>query len=327
MSRRGLALFLAMSVIWGIPYLLIRVAVRDVPPPTLVFLRTAPAALLLLPLALRRGQLRAVLAGWRWVVVYTVVELGVPWLALSRAEQRLTSSASGLLVASAPLVAAVVYPLATRTTHFDRRRTAGLLMGFAGVAALVGLDLRGADLVSVAEVGVTAAGYACGPLIISRRLADLPGLGVVTASLLLTAAGYAPVALTHLPRHLPVEGGEAVAVLAVVCTALAFVLFFELVGEVGPSRSVVITYLNPAVAVLLGIAFLREPFSAGIAAGFPLIVAGSVLATAGRAGAGSAEMALPGAQHGDHLAAQGVVDGDHRAVGPGVPGDDRGRGR
>ncbi|MHB1585363.1 MAG: DMT family transporter [Acidimicrobiales bacterium] len=325
MSRRGLVLFLLMSLVWGIPYLLIRVAVRDVAPPTLVFLRTAPAALLLLPLAVRGGSLRAVLARWRWVLAYTVVELAVPWLALSRAEQRLDSSASGLLVAGTPLVAAVLYPLVTRRSHFGRRRTAGLLVGLVGVAALVGLDLRGADLGAVAEVGVTAAGYAAGPLIINRRLGDLPGLGVVTASLLLTAVAYAPVALTDLPDHLRAEAVASVAVLAVVCTALAFVLFFELVGEIGPARSVVITYLNPAVAVLLGIAFLHEPFSAGIAVGFPLIIAGSVLATVGGAGDGSAELALPGAPDGGHLAAERLVDGDHRAVGPSVPGDD-GRG-
>lgn len=261
------------------------------------------------------------------MLAYTVAELAVPWLALSSAERRLTSSTSGLLVAGTPLLAAVLYPLVTRRAHFGRRRTAGLLVGFLGVAALVGLDLRGADLPAVAEVGVTAAGYATGPLIISRRLGDLAGLGVVTASLVLTAVAYAPFALTNLPRRLPAEPVASVAALAVVCTALGFVLFFELVGEIGPDRSVVITYLNPAVAVLLGIAFLHEPFSSGIAVGFPLIIAGSVLATTGGAGDGSSEVALPGAPDGGHPAAERLVDGDHRVVRPGVPGDDGGGAR
>lgn len=281
MSRRGLALFVTMGVVWGIPYLLIRVAVREVDPPTLVFLRTAPAAVLLTPVALHRGRLRAVLARWRWVGLYTAVEVAIPWLMLSRAEQHLASSASGLLVAATPLVAAALYPLLTGTSHFDRRRLAGLLVGFGGVAALVGLDLRGADLVSVAEVGVTTVGYACGPLVIARKLADLPGEGVIAASLAASAVVYAPFALTHLPQRLPAEGTASVALLAVVCTAAAFVLFFELIREIGPDRSVVITYLNPAVAVLLGITLLHEPFTVGVAVGFPLILAGSVLATAG----------------------------------------------
>jgi drug/metabolite transporter (DMT)-like permease len=274
-------LFAAMSAIWGIPYLLIRVAVRELSPPDLVFFRTAPAALLLLPIAAHRRALGPLLAQWRWIVAYTVIELAVPWLFLSSAEQHLASSTSGLLVAGTPLVAAVVYPLVTRTAHLDRRRMAGLLVGFAGVAALVGLDLRGTDFASVAEVGVTVIGYACGPLIISRRLSALPSFGVVSASLTLAALGYAPIALTHLPRHVSTEVVSSVAVLAVVCTAMAFVLFFELIREIGPARSVVITYLNPAVAVLLGCTVLAEPFTVGIAVGFPLILLGSVLATGG----------------------------------------------
>jgi len=280
-SRRGIVLFVAMCVIWGIPYLLIRVAVRELAPPTLVFSRTAPAALLLLPLAAWRRELRPVLCRWRWLVVYSVVELGVPWLFLSQAEERLTSSTSGLLVAATPLVAAVIYPLISRSEHLrlDRRQLTGLLIGFAGVGALVGFDLHGIGIEPVAEVAVTVVGYACGPLIIDRKLSDLPPLGVVSLSVALTALIYTPSALTNLPRHLSAEVGASVVTLAVVCTALAFVTFFALVTTLGPSRSLVITYFNPLVAVLLGCTILGEPFGAGIAVGLPLILAGSVLAT------------------------------------------------
>ena len=318
MSRRGILLFVTMCVIWGIPYLLIRVAVRELSPPTLVFFRTAPAALLLLPLAAHRGSLRPVLAHWRWLLAYTVVELAVPWLLLSRAEQHLTSSTSGLLVAGTPLVAAVVYPLATRSAHLDRRRLLGLLVGFAGVGALVGIDLPGPDLVSLVEVGATVVGYAGGPLIISRKLSTLPAIGVVSLSVTIAAIGYAPIALTHLPHRPSTEVVASVAVLAVVCTAAAFVLFFALIREIGPSRSLVITYLNPLVAVLLGCTLLHEPFTVGIAVGFPLILLGSILAT------GPSKPLLPGVPDGHDLTAQGVVDGDHRIVGPRVPGDDGG---
>ncbi|MDP9072592.1 MAG: DMT family transporter [Actinomycetota bacterium] len=279
MSRRGQVLFLVMSVIWGIPYLLIRVAVRELPPPVLVFARTAPAALLLLPLALRRGYLRPLLARWRIVVVFSLVELAGPWLLLSHAEKRLPSSVSGLLVASVPLIGAVVALAVGHEDRVDRRRLIGLLLGLAGVAGLVGVDLAGTDLLAVGEVGITALGYSIGPLIVSRRFADVPALGVVAAAMGLTAIGYAPVALTMLPARVSGEVIGAVAVLAVVCTAAAFLLFFALIAEVGPARATVITYLNPAVAVILGVSLLGEPLTTGILIGFPLIIAGSVLAT------------------------------------------------
>lgn len=287
-----------MSVIWGIPYLLIRVALRDLSPPLVVFARTLPAAVLLLPLALQRGHLRAVLASWRWVLAFTMVEMAVPWLLLSRAEQKLSSSAAGLLIAGVPLVAALVYRLSPHNDRLTGRGLFGLVVGFAGVAVLVGFDVGHSDLSAVGEMGVVVLGYSLGPLIVSRRLHDVPNLGVVAVAVTLTAIGYAPFALTRLPHHLGGEVAAAVLGLAFVCTALAFLLFFELIAEVGPARSTVITYINPAVAVLLGVTILNEPFTTGIAIGFPLILAGSVLAT-------SRQVPVPsGAPHG---AAPGAV--------------------
>jgi drug/metabolite transporter (DMT)-like permease len=278
-SRKGWLLFAALCVIWGIPYLLIRVAVREISPPTLVFMRTGAAAVLLLPLAVRRRQLAVLLPHWRWIVAYTLAELAIPWLLLARAEQHLSSSLSGLFIAAVPLIGAVLYRVSSASEHLDRRRLAGLIVGFAGVAALIGIDLHSTNLEALIELAITAVGYATGPFIISRRLADLPGLGVVSASVTLTAIGYAPVALTHLPTKLTGGTVAAVAGLAVLCTALAFLLFFELIVEVGPARSTVITYINPVIAVLLGVTLLGESFSTGMALGLPLILAGSVLAT------------------------------------------------
>jgi len=279
-SRKGWLLFVALCVIWGIPYLLIRVAVRELPPPALVFLRTAPAALLLVPLALHRRELRPLLARWRWVAAYTVIELALPWLLMAHAEQRLSSSLAGLLVATVPLIAAVLYRALGAGEHFDARRLTGLFIGFAGVAALVGIDMTGSDLLAIAEVLVVALCYASGPLMISRRLAGLPTLGVITASLALTAVGYAPAGLLSMPASVSAQTVGAVAALALVCTVLAFLLYFALIHEVGPSRSTVITYVNPLVAVLLGVVILSEPFTLGIAVGMPLILLGSVLGTA-----------------------------------------------
>jgi drug/metabolite transporter (DMT)-like permease len=280
MSRRGWALFVAMSVIWGIPYLLIRVAVEDFAPGTLVFFRTVLPALILLPLAFRRDLVRPLLPHWRILLLFTVVEIAGPWWLLGAAETRLTSSMAGLLVAVVPLVGVVAGVLVGHSDRVDARRMLGLAVGFAGVVALVGIEVRGSDLIAVGQVALCAVGYAVGPLIVARRLSHVPSLGVIAVSLSLCAVGYAPYALTHLPDSVSPASVGSVVVLALVCTAVAFLLFFALIAEVGPARATVITYVNPAVAVLLGVLLLDEPFGTGIAIGFPLILLGSFLATA-----------------------------------------------
>jgi drug/metabolite transporter (DMT)-like permease len=297
-----------MSVVWGIPYLLIKVAVRHLDPVVLVCSRTAIATVVLLPLAMARGELRPVLARWRPLLAYTVAELAVPWVLLARAEERLPSSVSGLLVAAVPLVGAVVAFILGRrgrggADHLGRRGLAGLAVGLAGVAVLVGFDVSGTDVGSVGLVAVVVVGYALGPALLSRHLADLPVLGVVAASLAFCTLGYAPFALTSLPASLPPGRViAAVVVLGVVCTALAFVLFFALIGEIGPVRATVITYVNPAVALVLGVAFLHEGFGVATAAGFVLILAGSVLATRRRQ-AIQGPAPVPSATDGQSLAA------------------------
>ncbi|HEV3461050.1 MAG TPA: DMT family transporter [Candidatus Dormibacteraeota bacterium] len=280
MTRRGWALFAAMAVIWGIPYLLIKIAIGELTPASLVLLRTAIGAALLLPVAAARGWLAPLIPYWRWVLIYTIVEVSLPWFLLADGERRLSSSFTGLLIAAVPLIAAVLQLLTRGDDRLDRRRVLGLLVGVIGVAVLVGLTVSLKDLGAVAEVGLVAIGYASGPIIIARRLPSLPAVGVVAASLVLTALLYAPLAVPQLPRAMP--SGKvllAVAILGVVCTALAFLVFFALIGEVGPVRATVITYFNPAVALLLGVAVLGEPFTLGAVVGFSLILAGSVLAT------------------------------------------------
>ncbi|HEY6379162.1 MAG TPA: EamA family transporter [Candidatus Dormibacteraeota bacterium] len=280
MTRRGLVLFAAMCVIWGIPYLLIKVAVEDLSPVTLVFLRTGIAAALLLPVAVARGHLRPLLPYWRWVVVFTAVEVTAPWLLLSDAEVRLSSSLAGLLIATTPLIGALMVLVVGGDDRLDARRLAGMLIGLGGVAMVLGLNVSGGDVGAVAEVGLVAVGYAAGPLIIARRLSDLPVVGVLTAALLLTALFYAPAAAMRLPPSLPsAQVIASVAGLAVVCTAVGFLVFFALIAEIGPVRATVITYVNPAVAVILGVLVLHEPFGVSIAAGFALILLGSFLAT------------------------------------------------
>jgi drug/metabolite transporter (DMT)-like permease len=283
MTRRGWILFIALGVIWGVPYLLIKIAVRELTPATLVFLRTAVGAALLLPVVIRHGNVRPLLARWRPIALFTVVEMAVPWLCLSHAERRVTSSLAGLFMASVPLVGAALARVSGTHEPLGARRVAGLALGLAGVVAVLGVDLGGGDAISIVALALVALGYAVGPMIIARGLADLPALDVVAASLTLCAIGYAPAGLAQLPKTLPsLEVIGAVAVLGVACTAVAFLLFFRLVAEIGPMRSTVITYVNPAVAVAAGVALLDEPFTVGTVAGFVLILAGSWLAT-GRA--------------------------------------------
>jgi len=279
MTRRGWALFGAMCVLWGIPYLLIKVAVAEVSPVTLVFLRTAMGAVLLVPIAAMRGELKPLLPRWRPIVLFTVVEIGVPWVLLSDAETRLSSSLSGLLVAAVPLIGAVIAAVSGQD-RLDGRRLLGLLVGLGGVAALLGLDVSGGDLGAVGEIGLVTVGYAVGALMISRPLKGLPSTGVVAAALALAAIAYAPLAFTHLPAHVPPANVmAAITVLGVVCTAIAFLVFFALIAEAGPVRATVITYVNPAVAVVLGVLLLGERFTVGTAVGFVLILIGCALAT------------------------------------------------
>jgi drug/metabolite transporter (DMT)-like permease len=205
--------------------------------------------------------------------------VAIPWLLLNTAEQRLSSSLAGLLIAAVPLVGATL-AWATGGERLGPQRGIGLLVGLVGVAFLVGLDLHFGDAWALLAIGGVAIGYAVGPFILDRYLTGLPGLGVIAASLGATALVYLPFALTQLPAHLPARSViGAVAVLSVVCTALAFVLFFALITEVGPVRATVITYINPAVAVTLGVLLLHEPFTLGIGVGFALVLTGSVLAT------------------------------------------------
>ncbi len=279
MSRRGWVLFAAMSVIWGIPYLLIKVADEGVSVPVLVFARTAIGAAVLLPIALHRRQLRVLLPHWRWLVVFALCEIAGPWLLLSDAERHLTSSMSGLLIATVPIIGAVLARLTGDAERLTATRCAGLLIGLAGVALLVG-QAAGGSAWPVCEVLLTALGYATGPLIASRKLADLPRIGMTASCLGFTALLYLPAAVVTWPDTMPAARVLAsLAVLAVVCTAAAFILFFMLIAEVGPARATVITYVNPAVAVALGAGVLGEPFTVLIAVAFVLILSGSVLAT------------------------------------------------
>ena len=285
-SRKGWVLFAVMCLVWGIPYLFIKVAVEEVSVPVVVFARTAIGAVLLLPLALRSGQLGSLRRYWRPLVAFATLEMIVPWGLLSQAERTLPSSLAGLLIAAVPIISVVVARLTGGTERLSSRRWAGLIIGLAGVAVLAAPDLSGGSALPVAEVLLVALGYATAPLIAARKLADVPALPMTAACLSLGALVWLPAAIATWPQQVP--SGRALAALAalgVICTAFAFLVFLALIREAGTSRAMVFTYVNPAVAVAAGVAFLAEPFTVTIAVSFALILAGSLLATG--AGQGS----------------------------------------
>ena len=279
-SRRVVVLFVGLGIAWGIPYLLIKVAVDELSPSELVLVRTALAALILLPIAVSKGALRPLLARWPWLLLFAVVEIAIPWVFLNSAETRLPSSTTGLLIAAVPLVGVGVAFVTGRAERLSSTAWLGLLLGIAGVAALVGLDVSGSDLGAVLEVGVVVVGYALGPAILARQLRGLPGIGVMSSALTLTALMYVPIVLVGdgVPSAMPsTEAIVSIVLLAVVCTAAAFMMLFALVEAIGPVRATTITYLNPAVAVLAGALILDETVTVWTVVGFVLVVLGSYL--------------------------------------------------
>jgi drug/metabolite transporter (DMT)-like permease len=278
-------MFAAMSVIWGLPYLLIKVAVGGVPVPVLVLARVTVGAALLLPIALRGRQFAAIRRVWLWVALFAVVEIILPWFALSDAERGISSSLTGLLIASVPIIVAVLSLFLRGGDRLSPVRWTGLLIGLGGVAMLAGPNLVGSGASagstrSVAEVLFVAFCYATGPLIADQKLTGVPPVALTAACLALAAVVYAPLAAADWPSAVPSASVLlAIAGLAVVCTAGAFLIYFHLLAEAGPSRTSVITYINPAVAVSLGVAVLGEHVTPVMLAAFGTILAGSVLAT------------------------------------------------
>lgn len=282
MTRRGLILFLILGVAWGIPYVLIKIAVTELSPEMVVLARSAIAAVILIPLSAARGELRTVFRYWRPLLAYTLIEIVLPWFFLTTAEERLPSSTAGLLLAAVPLVSVGAALVLRRAVRFTAVNWIGIAVGMVGVATLVGFDVAGSDLIAVAQIAVTVVGYATAPIIVAKWLADVPGVGLAGVSLGLTAIVYVPAVLVTHTWPTAVPSGRVIAsvlVLALVCSAVAFVVLFALIAEIGPVRATAITYVNPAVAIIAGAILLGEPVTGWTIAGFVLVIAGSWLVT------------------------------------------------
>lgn len=283
-SRRGWVLFAATSLLWGLPYLFVKIAVTGFEPVTIVWLRTAGGAVVLLPIAVRSGALRGLGRRWRSLVLLALVEVTVPFLLITYGEQRIPSSLAGLLIAAEPLVVALLALRFEPGERVNGTRLAGLLMGLTGVVGLLGLDgtTTLAALLGALMVLLAAVCYGVGVLLVRKDFAGESPVGVAAVMLALNGVALTPAGVAGLPGALPRPAVLAsVAVLAVACTAVAYVTYFGLVADAGASRAAVVTYVNPAVAVTLGIAVLGEPLTAATAAGFLLIIAGSWLSTGG----------------------------------------------
>jgi drug/metabolite transporter (DMT)-like permease len=281
MTRRAWALFAAMSALWGLPYLLIKVAVAEIDPTLVVFIRLLLAAVVLVPIALATGALKRVRHRWRLLLVVATIGIVAPFLLIAYGEQHITSSLAALLIAADPLFIVLLALRFDASERASGRRLLGLILGFVGVAALVGLNVGGDALgvLGAAMVLLSAVCYAASALLV-KGLRDVPMLGSATVTLTVACLLLAPVAVVNLPSHMPSPAAlGSLLVLGFLCTALAYIIYYSLIAAAGATRASLITYVNPAVAVLLGVLILVEPLTLGTIVGFALIVVGCALST------------------------------------------------
>lgn len=299
MTRRAWIAFAAVSVLWGVPYLFIKYAEQGgLTPATIAWGRVTLAAVILLGQAWRGGTLASLRGHWRWLSAYAVFEIVIPFPMIAVGEQRVPSSLTAIIIATVPLIGTV---LALRFDPGEKPtplRALGLAAGFLGVIALVGIDIAGrsGELLGAGAIVLAAIGYAVGPMIVKQRLQELDAPTLMGGGLLISALLLAPLAAIDLPARVPTAGAlAALAGLALLCTTLAFVVMIVLIREAGVSRAMVVTYVNPVIALALGVVLLGESPGAGALAGLTLIVAGSWLSTTGRIpGARGREALVPG---------------------------------
>ena len=284
MTQKGIILFSLAGIFWGLPYFFIALALESFSTPSIVFLRTALGALVLIPYAALTGGLQPALKAWPYVLVFGAVEMVGPWFLITEAEKHISSGLAGLLIATVPFFAVAVLAIFLKDRKALRPRPlGGMIIGFVGVALLVGVDSVAGVInpLYVLMVVLAAVGYSVAPIVANIKLHDVPSSGVIGVSMAFVALVYSPFAVPQLPGEFAqatTVSLMAVVVLGLVCSAAAFVIFFMLIKEIGPAKATLITYVNTAVALLLGIVFLQEPVTVGLIVGIPLITVGLVMA-------------------------------------------------
>ena len=282
MSKVGWGRFLLLGLLWGMPYLFLKVAVEEISPSVIVFSRVLIGGLICLPIALKASKLKVARKYWPFLILYSFTEMVGPWYLITHAEKEITSGLTGLLVATVPIWSAILASIFGDHTVWHKGRLFGLVIGFIGVVFVVGVESFGGnqDILSIGMVILAAIGYAYAINMINRRIPHVPGIAINTWAMIITSIVYLPFAIVNWPSKTPsLEAVGSVIALGVLCTAIAFIYFFKLIAEVGPPRASLITYLNTAVAVLLGVVLLSEPITLGITIGLPLVLIGSYFAS------------------------------------------------
>jgi drug/metabolite transporter (DMT)-like permease len=282
MSRRNWFLFFFVGFIWGIPYLLIKVAVEDLSPPVIVFARVAIGAAILIPIAMKRGSLMPAIKAWKYVIPYAIGEMVGPWFLITAAEQKMTSGLTGLLVATVPIWTTIIASLHGDKTVWQAKRLLGIFVGFVGIVLVVGIESFSGrqSIVAIAMVIIASIGYAWAVTMVTTKIPHIEPISINGVAMVFTAIVYLPFVFLNAPEQMPsLSVLGSVLALGLFPTAMAFILFFQLIKDIGTARGSLVTYLNTAFAVILGVIILREPFTLGIALGLPLVLIGSYFAS------------------------------------------------
>ena len=283
MSRRAYFHFAVSGLFWGIPYLLMKVAVEDIAPAVIVCGRVLIGAAILIPIAIHQKVFMDAIRGWRFVLPYAIFEMMIPWILITNAEKKISSGLAGLLVATVPIWSTIFASMNGDKTVWHSKRLVGIAVGFAGLVGLVGYEsiFGETDIISILMILVAAISYSFAVNMISMKLPDVSGIAINGMAMFITAIAYSPLMILQWPAANTVspEAILSLAALGVFCTALAFISFFIVMKEIGPARASIGTYVNTAVAVVLGVLILSEPLTLGIIIGLPLVMIGSFLAS------------------------------------------------
>jgi drug/metabolite transporter (DMT)-like permease len=285
MSRRNLILFLLAGFLWGIPYLFIRVAVdpdNGFSPAIVVFIRVFIGALILIPISIYDKSLFVAIKGWKYIAVYALFEMVIPWILIGTAEQSISSGLAGLLVASVPIFSTIIASMYGDKSVWHPRRLFGMAIGFLGVFLLVGIEsfTGSSDPIAIFMMLGASVGYAYAVIYITRKMPGVSGVAINAIAMAMTALFYSPALFLLWPDHqISLSATYSVIALGIFSTGIAFAVFFTVMAEIGPTRASLVTYMNTAFAVVLGVLILSEPLTIGIIVGLPLVLIGSFLAS------------------------------------------------
>ena len=281
MSRKSLFYFLLVGFLWGIPYLLMAVAVEEIPPSAIVAGRTLIGAAILIPVALYRKTFKGAVLGFKFVAFYSLLEMIGPWILISTAQKKIDSGLAGLLISTVPIFAAIITSLRGDHTVWQFKRMFGIVVGFIGLIAVVGIESFSGNShpASIAMMILAAMGYSYAIIMVTTNLPLVDGIAINGLAMAITSIFWAPLAIAQWPSQVTLKPALSLIALGVLCTALAFLVFFKLLVEIGPARGSLVTYLNTSVAVVLGVIVLNEPITIGLIIGLPLVLVGSYLAS------------------------------------------------